>query len=203
MLKRPRDFRRETPSGVFFKLAAPPSEEISIVGAQGQPGAGFGTLGEDVEQASLEQTALVMAGFRPGVGKEHKNTGQLDIRRQSGQGLDDIGIKGGEVRELQPLLLALGALDALFDEVDTQASNSRMRGGISGEKVPMAAANFKDDGDGLRVKVGQCSDEGGLSGGIPLTDGEWSGSGLSGAGHGKEVFTANSRRTPRFLTKSG
>jgi hypothetical protein len=66
----------------------------------------------------------------------------------------------------------------------------------------MTAADFEDDGDGLRVKFCEDGGEGGLAGGFAGANGRRGGvRGLEGGGHGIGTFTAKQRRTPRFLAK--
>jgi hypothetical protein len=123
MLERPRMGGVETPSRMGLKLILRPSEETGVVGPQGEPGAGLGAVGEGLEEFCLEQAALEMAGFGPGVGEKDKNATQADMGWHGSQGLNYISIKEGDVFELQAVLFTLGAFDAFFDKVDSQAGD--------------------------------------------------------------------------------
>ena len=90
----------EMPGGVVVYLGLGPVEEHGVVGPDGQPGTGFGTSGEGVEEVGLEQAAAVVAGFRPGIREKDENSSQTDMIGQGSEGFGGVSLQKGGFGQL-------------------------------------------------------------------------------------------------------
>ena len=70
-----------------------------------------------------------MRALGPRVGKEHKDSRESHRRRQRGEGVGHVGLQKGQVGQTGALLLALGAQDALGDQIHAETKRIRVRGG--------------------------------------------------------------------------
>ena len=158
------------PGGVVGELGLGPGEEAGVVGAEGKPGAGLGAGGEGVEQGGLEEAVLVVAVLGPGVGKEDEDASEFYVSGEGGDGFEGVGLEEGEVGELGAGLFALGAGDAEGDAVHAEAGGAGMGGGVGGEEMAVAAAEFEDERGGAGEEVRAGGGEGGLARGVTRGD---------------------------------
>ncbi len=123
---------------------------VRMIGAKMQRGAGRGERVEGVEQAGLQHAVLPVAALRPWIGEQHKHArqprrggaGQVGERAEKQRGLR---LHEEEVGEFGAAGLALGALDAVADQVDAHAKLLRMRGRVGVQVVAVAAAELQGE----------------------------------------------------------
>ena len=88
----------------------------------------------------------MMPAFGPGIGKEHIYSAELGLGGQRGQEI--VGFRSDKVHVPQPRPLAflLGPLDAVLADIDSHADFVWMSLGIGVQEVPVAAADFENEG---------------------------------------------------------
>jgi hypothetical protein len=138
-------------------------EIFAVVRPEIQPGALPHPAGEQGKESRLQQAVLMVAFFRPRVGKQDPEFGE---RHPGGQRLDQFpGLRLDKVTmgELGALGLALRATDPVADEVYAETETLRKFRGVAGKKMSVAGTDFQSDGGCGGNKCGEAGAQSGLA----------------------------------------
>lgn len=101
---------------------------------------------DGIKEAGLKNPVLVMAELGPGIGKKDKNVRKACFRgkrleKETGFRLDEV-----QVGQPGPITLPNRSRNAIRGQVDANAELFGMGLRVRRQKMPMAAANFPDEG---------------------------------------------------------
>jgi len=110
----------------------------------------------------LKKTVLVMAFFRPGVGKEDINIQQLDTGGQFREKITRIAAEELQITQSCAIALTQGLRDPLEAQVNAHAVLVGVRRGVSGKEMAVATTDLQHE---TRRGCRQGHDELGAQGG--------------------------------------
>ena len=124
-------------------------EEIRMmIGAKMEPAFFRSVCGRARQELGLQDSMFVVTGLGPRIGKQDKQgryplAGGNGCKEEPGLGPDKM-----EIRQPRSIPLLGGAFHALADQIDSDTDRVAMCCSVGGEKVPMPAAYFPNEGRG-------------------------------------------------------
>lgn len=97
-----------------------------VIGAKIQPRIALGPERDSVKELRLHESMLVMAFFRPGIGKEDKHVGKADMPREHFKKHLCFGLDEMKIAKLGAVALAHGTFDPFAGDIDTHTNCRRM-----------------------------------------------------------------------------
>lgn len=143
--ERPRRFDK-LPVGVFLQRLLRILEVRTEVGAKIEPAVGRGVVRGVRKKLRLQDAVLAMTQLRPRIREQDENFIEL---RCGGKRLEEKAGFRAQKEEIFPSgagALAQRSPDPIARDVDPDAGFPGMGLGVGSEKMPMAAADFPDDG---------------------------------------------------------
>jgi len=115
------------------------------------------------QERGLDQSVLVMATLRPGVGKEHKRVREFGRRGESGEELQGFRAEENEVMQSRAPAFFFGPFETVQDDIYANAKLLGVRSGVGIEVVAVTAADFQGDPVVLAQNVGDLFVQGGAA----------------------------------------